>query len=62
MAECKCYKRRTIFKWDKIKGPLLIIENNQTIFVEDGWKTKFASNQFIILDRVSDNIQKVLII
>ena len=42
----------------KIKGPLLIIENNQTIFVEDGWKTKFASNQFIILDRVSDNSSK----
>ncbi len=42
----------------KINGPLLVIEKNQTIFVEDGWKTTFASNQFIILDRVSDKNSK----
>ena len=42
----------------KIKGPLLIIEKNQTIFVEDGWETKFESDQFIILNRVSDKVSK----
>ena len=47
-------KEEQFLNGTKIKGPLLIIENNQTIFVEDGWETKFVNNQFIILDRINE--------
>ena len=35
----------------EIEGPLLIIEENQTIFVDYNWKAKFISNQFTIIEK-----------
>ncbi|MDC3063473.1 hydantoinase B/oxoprolinase family protein [Alphaproteobacteria bacterium] len=47
-------KEEQFLSGTKIKGPLLIIENNQTIFVEDGWETKFLNNQFVVLDKINE--------
>ncbi len=52
-------KEEQFLNGTKIIGPLLIIEKNQTIFVEDGWVTNFANNQFIILDRINDKRSRI---
>lgn len=37
-----------------INGPALIIENNQTIIVEDGWQARLTVNDIIVLSRVEE--------
>ncbi len=52
--------QKQFLKNTKIKGPLLIIEDNQTIFVDENWETKFIANKFIILDKINDKSKKSL--
>ncbi|KPB01734.1 hydantoinase B/oxoprolinase family protein [Ahrensia marina] len=37
-----------------LKGPALIIENNQTIVVEAGWQARLTENDIIVLTRVEE--------
>jgi len=46
------YLRGDLAPGDKVSGPALIIEKNQTIVVEDGWQARLTGRDHLMLARV----------
>jgi 5-oxoprolinase (ATP-hydrolysing) len=50
--EAGVYRREDLRPADRISGPALIIEPNQTIVVEAGWRAEITSRDHVLLRRV----------
>ena len=50
--EAKVYRREALALGAGVKGPALMIEANQTIVVEPGWRAKISAKNHVILSRV----------
>jgi 5-oxoprolinase (ATP-hydrolysing) len=46
------YRRETLKPGHAIRGPALIIEPNQTVVIENGWRATLTAKDHLVLDRV----------
>ena len=49
--DTKVYRREAIAPGQGVKGPAVIIEPNQTIVVEDGWRATLTEHDNLVLER-----------
>ncbi|MFN4283160.1 MAG: hydantoinase B/oxoprolinase family protein [Alphaproteobacteria bacterium] len=48
----QAYLRADLAPGDRIAGPALIVEHNQTVVVEDGWQARLTGRDHLLLERV----------
>ena len=59
--EGHAYGRETLQRGDRIAGPAIIVEPNQTVIVEDGWQAEVTALDHLILERVTAAPKRVAV-